>query len=172
MTLAPAAPYRGRTRVLDDRWWPLLVSTAAFGAALIGAWLRPVWHDELFTLHVARLEPAAIIDVALDPLVGPGRAAAEGEGAALSAWVAVYAVVPAVLAVLNVVVPAGGNPRRAVLRRARQDAGHAVQQRGAGPRRPADLGLDPARPRRTRPLRLLHRADPVRSLNPRRRLCY
>ena len=33
----------------------LLVSAAAFLLALTGAWLRPVWHDELYTLALARL---------------------------------------------------------------------------------------------------------------------
>jgi hypothetical protein len=33
----------------------LLVSSAACLLALAGAWLRPVWHDELYTLALARL---------------------------------------------------------------------------------------------------------------------
>jgi hypothetical protein len=31
-----------------------IVSSAAFALALAGAWLRPVWHDELYTLALAR----------------------------------------------------------------------------------------------------------------------
>jgi len=33
----------------------LLISSAACLLALAGAWLRPVWHDELYTLALARL---------------------------------------------------------------------------------------------------------------------
>jgi hypothetical protein len=33
----------------------LVMCVAAFALALVGAWLRPVWHDELYTLALARL---------------------------------------------------------------------------------------------------------------------
>ena len=33
----------------------LLISLAAASMAATGAWLRPVWHDELYTLALARL---------------------------------------------------------------------------------------------------------------------
>jgi hypothetical protein len=33
----------------------LVVCTVAFAMAFIGAWVRPVWHDELYTLALARL---------------------------------------------------------------------------------------------------------------------
>jgi hypothetical protein len=36
-------------------WLVALISSVAFGLALAGAWLRPVWHDELYTLALARL---------------------------------------------------------------------------------------------------------------------
>lgn len=36
-------------------WWVVLLSTAAFAAALWASWQRPVWHDELYTLWVARM---------------------------------------------------------------------------------------------------------------------
>jgi len=39
----------------SDRWLVPLISLAACGLALAGAWLRPVWHDELYTLALARL---------------------------------------------------------------------------------------------------------------------
>jgi hypothetical protein len=32
-----------------------VVCAAAFTLALVGAWLRPIWHDELYTLALARL---------------------------------------------------------------------------------------------------------------------
>ena len=37
------------------RRWVLLIPLAACLLALAGAWLRPVWHDELYTLALARL---------------------------------------------------------------------------------------------------------------------
>ena len=37
------------------RWLVLLISSSACALALAGAWLRPVWHDELYTLALARL---------------------------------------------------------------------------------------------------------------------
>ena len=45
----------------------LLISVVAFLLALAGAWLRPVWHDELYTLALARLPvgellPALVVD--------------------------------------------------------------------------------------------------------------
>jgi len=43
----------------------VIVSSAAFVLALAGAWLRPVWHDELYTLALARLP----IDELLSALV-------------------------------------------------------------------------------------------------------
>ena len=33
----------------------LLISSTAGVLAFAGAWLRPVWHDELYTLALARL---------------------------------------------------------------------------------------------------------------------
>ena len=49
-----------RNQVLDPMAkWPtrlvLLISSMACLLALAGAWLRPVWHDELYTLALARL---------------------------------------------------------------------------------------------------------------------
>ena len=45
----------------------LLISVVVFLLALAGAWLRPVWHDELYTLALARLPvgellPALVVD--------------------------------------------------------------------------------------------------------------
>jgi len=37
------------------RWLVLLISSMAGVLAFAGAWLRPVWHDELYTLALARL---------------------------------------------------------------------------------------------------------------------
>ena len=37
------------------RWLAPMISLAACLLALAGAWLRPVWHDELYTLALARL---------------------------------------------------------------------------------------------------------------------
>jgi hypothetical protein len=42
-------------RICSDRFLMLLISSAAGVLALAGAWLRPVWHDELYTLALARL---------------------------------------------------------------------------------------------------------------------
>jgi hypothetical protein len=42
-------------RTGSDRWWVLSIPLTAFFLALAGAWLRPVWHDELYTLALARL---------------------------------------------------------------------------------------------------------------------
>ena len=42
-------------RTIFARWLALLIASAAFLLALAGAWLRPVWHDELYTLALARL---------------------------------------------------------------------------------------------------------------------
>ena len=39
----------------------LLISSAAFVVALAGAWLRPEWHDELYTLALARLPVGELI---------------------------------------------------------------------------------------------------------------
>ena len=39
----------------------LIVSAAAFALALAGAWLRPVWHDELYTLALARLPVGELV---------------------------------------------------------------------------------------------------------------
>jgi len=44
----------GPTPVTNSRW-VLVVCVAAFALALAGASLRPVWHDELYTLALARL---------------------------------------------------------------------------------------------------------------------
>jgi hypothetical protein len=44
----------GPTPVMNGRW-VLVVCVAAFALALAGASLRPVWHDELYTLALARL---------------------------------------------------------------------------------------------------------------------
>jgi hypothetical protein len=45
--------------------WPrrlvLLISSAACLLALVGAWLRPVWHDELYTLALARLPVGKLV---------------------------------------------------------------------------------------------------------------
>lgn len=45
----------GNARRLRARWGVMVVCGAAFTIALAGAWLRPVWHDELYTLALARL---------------------------------------------------------------------------------------------------------------------
>lgn len=42
-------------------WWPAVVSLAALAAALAGSALRPVWHDELYTLALARLPLAELV---------------------------------------------------------------------------------------------------------------
>jgi hypothetical protein len=36
-------------------WWVVLLSAAAFAASLWASWQRPVWHDELYTLWLARM---------------------------------------------------------------------------------------------------------------------
>ena len=36
-------------------WWAAAFSTVACGLALLGSLLRPVWHDELYTLWLARM---------------------------------------------------------------------------------------------------------------------
>ena len=42
-------------RTASARWMIMSVSSTAGVLALAGAWLRPVWHDELYTLALARL---------------------------------------------------------------------------------------------------------------------
>jgi len=42
-------------RSFSAHWLVALISSVACGLALAGAWLRPVWHDELYTLALARL---------------------------------------------------------------------------------------------------------------------
>jgi hypothetical protein len=42
-------------RTITSRWIVFLISSVACVVALVGAWLRPVWHDELYTLALARL---------------------------------------------------------------------------------------------------------------------
>ena len=42
-------------RIAFVPWSGLLISVVACLLALAGAWLRPVWHDELYTLALARL---------------------------------------------------------------------------------------------------------------------
>ena len=42
-------------RNVPTRWLMLSISSTAGVLALIGAWLRPLWHDELYTLELARL---------------------------------------------------------------------------------------------------------------------
>ena len=42
-------------RPLNRSWEVLSVCAAAFALAVVGAWLRPVWHDELYTLALVRL---------------------------------------------------------------------------------------------------------------------
>jgi hypothetical protein len=42
-------------RTITSRWIVLLISSVACVVALVGAWQRPVWHDELYTLALARL---------------------------------------------------------------------------------------------------------------------
>ena len=41
-------------RTIFARWLVLLIAMAACLLAFAGAWLRPVWHDELYTLALAR----------------------------------------------------------------------------------------------------------------------
>jgi hypothetical protein len=43
-------------------WWTVLLSSAALAAALWGSWQRPVWHDELYTLYLARMPVADLIE--------------------------------------------------------------------------------------------------------------
>ncbi len=43
------------------RWSVLMMSVVAGLLALAGAWLRPVWHDELYTLALARLPVRELI---------------------------------------------------------------------------------------------------------------
>ena len=42
-------------QTLLSRWLMVSISLTAGVLALAGAWLRPVWHDELYTLALARL---------------------------------------------------------------------------------------------------------------------
>ena len=42
-------------RISSGRFLIFLISSTAGTLALAGAWLRPVWHDELYTLALARL---------------------------------------------------------------------------------------------------------------------
>jgi len=61
-----------RDQVKDPmaKWLPrlvLLISSLACVLGFVGAWLRPVWHDELYTLALARLPvgellPALVVD--------------------------------------------------------------------------------------------------------------
>jgi len=48
-----------RTTIL--RGLVLLIASAACLLALAGAWLRPVWHDELYTLALARLPVSELV---------------------------------------------------------------------------------------------------------------
>jgi hypothetical protein len=57
-------------RAVFVRWSVLLISVVACLLALAGAWLRPVWHDELYTLALARL-PAGELMAALLVDSGP-----------------------------------------------------------------------------------------------------
>ena len=43
------------------RWSVLMMSVVAGLLALAGAWLRPVWHDELYTLALARLPVGELV---------------------------------------------------------------------------------------------------------------
>ncbi len=66
-----------RNQVLDPMAkWPtrlvLLISSMACVLAFAGAWLRPVWHDELYTLALARLPvnellSALVVDSSMVP---------------------------------------------------------------------------------------------------------
>jgi hypothetical protein len=57
-------------RTISSRWIVLLISSAAGVVALVGAWQRPVWHDELYTLALARL-PVGELMTALAVDSGP-----------------------------------------------------------------------------------------------------
>jgi hypothetical protein len=46
-------------------WLAPVVSIFAAGLALAGAWLRPVWHDELYTLALARLPVTELVSALL-----------------------------------------------------------------------------------------------------------
>jgi hypothetical protein len=48
-------PHQAGPVAQSARWLVLLISSSACALALAGAWLRPVWHDELYTLALARL---------------------------------------------------------------------------------------------------------------------
>ena len=48
-------------RIAFGRWSGLLISVVASLLALAGAWLRPMWHDELYTLALARLPVRELI---------------------------------------------------------------------------------------------------------------
>jgi mannosyltransferase len=53
-------PVSGPKSVLGHRD-VLIVAATAFALALAGAWMRPVWHDELYTLSLARLPMRELI---------------------------------------------------------------------------------------------------------------
>jgi hypothetical protein len=54
------SPVSGAKSVFDRRG-VLIVAAAAFTCALAGAWMRPVWHDELYTLFLARMPMTELI---------------------------------------------------------------------------------------------------------------
>lgn len=47
--------------IVSTRWLTVSISSAAGVLALAGAWLRPVWHDELYTLALARLPVGELV---------------------------------------------------------------------------------------------------------------
>ncbi len=54
------SPVSGAKSAFDHRG-VLIVAAAAFTCALAGAWMRPVWHDELYTLFLARMPMTELI---------------------------------------------------------------------------------------------------------------
>ena len=48
-------------RTVSARWLIMSISLAAGVLALAGAWLRPVWHDELYTLALARFPVGELV---------------------------------------------------------------------------------------------------------------
>ena len=60
--IAPHEMSQEQRRSSSGFWWMVLLSTAAFAAALWASWQRPVWHDELYTLYLARMPVADLIE--------------------------------------------------------------------------------------------------------------
>jgi hypothetical protein len=54
------SPVSGAKSAFDHRG-VLIVAAAAFACALTGAWMRPVWHDELYTLYLSRMPMTELI---------------------------------------------------------------------------------------------------------------